>query len=263
MMTLLPCRVSWPVRLLRIAVKPLSLPLFLAPLLVLSVAAFHALLAANPSPERNRPAWMLQAEQLRHKRLTQLGADRWHAAGFRGQGVKIAVLDTGWQGYRDHLGKDLPAIVQARSFRTDGNMETKDQHGILCAEVIHAIAPDAELLFADWDIERPETYLAAVRWARQQGARVANCSIVMPNWSNGEGKGDVHDQLSELLGTGVAPGDLLCFASAGNTTERHWVGTFHDAGGGMGGGLSPPPPPWLATTSGNRVRRITGSRPGA
>ena len=105
----------------------------------------------------------------------------WHAAGCRGQGVKVAVLDTGFRGYRDFLGKALPAKVTARSFRADGNLEARDsQHGILCGEVIHALAPDAELLFANWDGDRPEQFLDAVRWAREQGARVVTCSVITP-----------------------------------------------------------------------------------
>jgi subtilisin family serine protease len=32
-----------------------------------------------------------------------------------------------------------------------------------------------------------------------------------------------------LLGDGKTPGDMLCFASAGNTAERHWVGDYLQA----------------------------------
>src|SRR5437870_1257038 len=46
-------------------------------------------------------------QRIRH--LARLGADRWHTAGHRGRGVKIAILDTGFRGYRDALGKALPA----------------------------------------------------------------------------------------------------------------------------------------------------------
>jgi hypothetical protein len=55
---------------------------------------------------------------------------------------------------------------------------------------------------------------------------------VTPHWSDGEGGGDVHRELARILGPGTAPGDLLCFASAGNTTERHWGGPFRDGGDG-------------------------------
>ena len=166
--------------------------------------------------------------------MAQLGVDRWHAAGYRGQGVKIAILDSGFKGYREHLGKALPAQVTARSFRSDGNLEAKDsQHGILCGEVIHALAPDAELLLANWEAEKPDQFLQAVQWARDQGAKIISCSLIMPSWSDGEGHGPVHATLGRTLGSGHKPGDMLCFASAGNTAMRHWSGTFHDGGNGI------------------------------
>ena len=159
--------------------------------------------------------------------MQRLGADRWHAAGYRGAGVKIAILDSGFRGYRDFLGGILPAKVTVRSFRNDGNLEARDsQHGILCAEVIRAVAPEAELLFANWEPDRPDKFLEAVRWAKQQGAKIISCSLIMPSWSDGEGGGAVDEGLAGLIGEGKAPGDLLCFASAGNTAQRHWSGTF-------------------------------------
>lgn len=165
--------------------------------------------------------------------LDRLGVSQWLNAGHRGRGVKIAILDTGFRGYQSFLGKALPAHVLCRSFRADGNLEERDsQHGILCAEVVHTLAPDAELLFANWDIEKPEQFLAAIKWAREKGCRILSCSVVMPSWSDGAGKGEVHEKLTQLLGNGSHPTDLLCFASAGNTIERHWAGNYHDGGDG-------------------------------
>jgi subtilisin family serine protease len=166
--------------------------------------------------------------------LAESGATRWHAAGYRGQGVKVAVLDTGFRGYRTYLGNALPARVSVRSFRDDGDLEAKDsQHGILCAEVVHALAPDAELLLANWDWNCPEQFLAAVRWARAQGARVVSCSVVMPSWGDGEGGGAAHRELASLLGPGGGAAGAVCFASAGNTAQRHWGGPFRDGGDGF------------------------------
>ncbi len=213
--------------------KHLAHPLLYPLSLVASLAIVFPTPGATPAPQPDRPAWQIQAEQERNALLAQMGADRWQTAGVRGRGVKIAVLDTGFRGYHDFLGKVLPAAVTARSFRTDGNLEFRNsQHGILCGEVIHAIAPDADLLFANWDTEHPDQFLAAARWARQQGARIISCSVVMPSCSDGEGKGEMHDKFAQLLGSGTIPEDMLCFASAGNTTVRHWCGTFHDAGNG-------------------------------
>jgi subtilisin family serine protease len=177
------------------------------------------------------PAWASNRDErlpaARAAHLARLGAPGWNDAGFRGKGVKVLVLDTGFRGYRDHLGKSLPAKVTARSARKDGNLEAKDsQHGILVAEVVHAVAPDAELLLANWEPDDPESFLDAVKWAREQGARVITCSVVMPSWSDGEGNGPVHRRLRELLGDGTGSGDPLFFSCAGNTAQRHWSGTF-------------------------------------
>jgi subtilisin family serine protease len=197
--------------------------------LLLLLPAPGSLLGAggtDPSPDVASSAGPPALQREKH--IAALGASAWYAAGCRGQGVKVAVLDTGFRGYGAFLGKALPAKVAVRSFRADGDLEARDsQHGILCGEVIHAIAPDAELLFANWDGDRPDQFLDAVRWARQQGARVLSCSVIMPTWSDGEGAGPVHEALAKLVGR-----DVLCFASAGNTAQRHWSGTFRDAGDG-------------------------------
>lgn len=166
--------------------------------------------------------------QQRTQHLVRLGLEAWHRQGYRGKGVKVAVLDSGFRGYREHLGKALPKQVQVRSFRTDRNLEARDsQHGILCAEVIHAIAPDAELLFANWEPDRPDSFLDAARWARQQGAKILSCSVIMPSWSDGEGNGPIHEELQRILGE-----EMLFFASAGNIAQRHYAGTFQDDGRG-------------------------------
>jgi subtilisin family serine protease len=221
----------------------------LAPLLLLAVSllGFHsaapsagAELPAKtaPAPEvRDEAAKSIRAPDADPKRPTQfaqLGVDAWHTAGYRGKGVKVAVLDSGFRGYRDQLGKALPDHVTVRSFRRDGNLEAKDsQHGILCGEVVHTLAPGAELLFANWEPDDPEQFLNAVRWARKEGARVITCSVIMPCWSDGEGGGPVHEALRQALGSGDAAGDPLLFASAGNIAQRHWSGTFRDGGDGF------------------------------
>jgi subtilisin family serine protease len=201
----------------------------LAPLL-LALAAYGLLLTTEGAAQEKAesvadPAAARSLEQQRH--LEQLGVKAWHAAGYRAEGMRVAVIDSGFRGYRAALGKVLPAAVTVRSFRVDGNLEARDsQHGILCAEVIHAIAPAAELLLATWEPGRPDQFLQAVRWAKAQGARIISCSCIMPDWSDGEGGGAVHEVLAGLLGDGEGPSDLLFFAAAGNTAERHWTGLF-------------------------------------
>jgi subtilisin family serine protease len=225
---------------------PRGLSSLTAALLTLGLLA-SAFLLPHSGGRLARPSFCLAAEATpdaefvpfdpdpvghRARLMGWMGVRAWHEAGFRGRGLQVAVLDSGFAGYRTQLGKALPAAVKATSFRTDGNLEARDsQHGTLCAEVLHALAPEADLLLANWEPERPESFLAAVRWARREGARVLTCSVIMPSWSDGEGHGPAHAELARALGKGDKPGDALLFASAGNTARRHWSGVFRDAGG--------------------------------
>jgi subtilisin family serine protease len=198
-----------------------------AALLLLALFVPTAFAASIPNPQTQT----LDANPsvLRARLLADMGVPEWRHKGWRGQGVKVAVLDSGFRGYKAALGEALPEQITVHSFRSDGNLEAKDsQHGILCGEVVHAIAPEAQLLFANWDAEQPEQFLEAVRWARREGARIVTCSLIMPSWSDGEGGGTVHKALAEALGK-----DVLFFACAGNTAQRHWGGSFRDGGNGL------------------------------
>src|SRR5262245_37837000 len=115
------------------------------PLLALALVGVLLPVAAS------RPATPAAADpgRARSQLLPRVGADRWHAPGARGRGVKVLVIDSGFRNWRSHLNTALPANVLTRSFRSDAALEARDsQHGVLCGEVIHALAPDAELLFA-------------------------------------------------------------------------------------------------------------------
>ncbi|MGF1583129.1 MAG: S8 family serine peptidase [Gemmataceae bacterium] len=148
-----------------------------------------------------------------------------------GPKIKVAILDSGFRGYRNLLGTALPQKVMTRSFRQDKDLEARQsQHGLLCAEIVHAIAPNAEVLLANWQPDDPDSFLEALKWARREGARILSCSLIMPSWSDGEGGGRVNQTIAKIVGTGQRTQDLLFFVSAGNTAQRHWSGKFHSDG---------------------------------
>jgi subtilisin family serine protease len=164
-----------------------------------------------------------ESELARH--AEKLGVAAWHAAGHRGKGVKVCVLDTDFAGFRDELGVSLPRAVLARSFRSDRDLEQpRTGHGTRAAQVVHALAPGAELLLANWDAASPENFLDAVRWAKGQGAKVITCSVTSAAWGDGEGGGPVHRRLTALLGGGTSAGDPLFLCAAGNMATGHWSG---------------------------------------
>lgn len=171
--------------------------------------------------------WTEETENALSRHREKLGVLGWHAAGYRGKGVKICILDTDFAGYRVELGETLPTRVRVRSFRRDGRLEVPGSgHGLRAAQVIHALAPGAELLLANWDSSSPRYFLDAVRWARDQGARIITCSVTSADWGDGEGGGPVHRQFEQLLGKGTSAEDPLFFCSAGNMVQGHWTGRF-------------------------------------
>jgi subtilisin family serine protease len=196
----------------------------------LLVALGMLLLIRDWRAESSPPA---RAEDALDRHLAELGVKFWHNQNIRGAGIKIAILDSGFRGYRDFLGKTLPEQVAFKSFRRDGNLQGRDSsHGVLCAEVIHSIAPKAEMLFANWEPDDADSFVDAARWCRQQGANIVSCSVVIPAWSDGEGGGTVHQALNRIFGAGKASGDVLAIASAGNLAQRHWGGHYSDDGHG-------------------------------
>jgi subtilisin family serine protease len=213
-------------------------PLFALSGLLSAVAALALAFGTPPNVVRFDPveqadAVIATATASSRSLSTLTGASQWHTGGYRGQGLTVAVLDSGFRGWKQFLGGALPSDVTVKSFRHDGNFEAKDsQHGILCGEVVHALAPDARLIFANWEPDDPQSFLDAVRWARERGARVITTSVISPSWGDGEGGGPVHAALRAILGDGKQAGDVLCFACAGNTAQRTWSGTFTDAGAG-------------------------------
>ena len=73
------------------------------------------------------------------------GAARFHAQGYEGEGVRVAVIDVGFKGLGAAVASgDLPHDVISLDF-TGSGIETEYRHGTACAEIVHEMAPGAEL----------------------------------------------------------------------------------------------------------------------
>ncbi len=153
------------------------------------------------------------------------GAETWHAAGFRGQGIKIGVLDLGFDGYRDLLGNELPEHLTAMSFVYDQEVDSSGEvHGTACAEIVHAMAPDAELYLAYYN--GSEVGMGqAVEWLLEQGVQIISHSatgMVAPM----DGSGSQAQLVDEVFAQGV-----IWVNASGNYAGEHYRAVFTDQDG--------------------------------
>jgi subtilisin family serine protease len=154
-----------------------------------------------------------------------IGADQWHAAGYAGQGIKIGILDQGFDGYRDLLGRELPFSVTVKSFVPGFDVDqTGVSHGAAVAEVIHDVAPEAELYLVYYD--GGDVGMGnAVEWLVQQGMHIISHSaggLAAP--MDGTGRD------AELVKF-AADNGVLWINSAGNNGTQHYGGAYTDTNG--------------------------------
>ncbi len=151
-----------------------------------------------------------------------IGADKWHTAGYTGKGLKIGILDQGFDGYRNLLGRELPSKVTAQSFVPGIEIDqTGVTHGTAVAEVIHDVAPDAELYLAYYD-GGDVSMGNAVEWLLQQGVHIISHSaggLAAP--MDGTGR---DDELVKL----AADNGVLWINSAGNNGTQHYRAAYTD-----------------------------------
>ena len=152
-------------------------------------------------------------------------ASAWHTAGFTGQGVKVGIIDFGFTGYpaRQAAG-DLPATLTAvdncNGWITLPGME----HGAAVAEVVHEMAPNAQLylLCVDTEVQLG----LAKEYAKANGISVLVMSASWFNTSRGDATGTPTSP-SGIVADARANG-ILWVNSIGNRAEQHWTGTYSD-----------------------------------
>jgi len=157
-------------------------------------------------------------------------AQAWQEDDIDGSGVKVGVLDAGFKGYEGLFGSELPPEqrVTARSFRSDGDLACADcsdsgqVHGRAVAEIVHDIAPGAELYLANFNtgVEME----SAVNWMIDNGVDVINTSFGFLTTSCPyEGEGILNSIFERARENGI-----LWVASSGNEGQSHWAGSFRD-----------------------------------
>ena len=167
------------------------------------------------------------------------GVPAWHAAGFKGRGVKIGVIDLSFKGFAGLMGSELPATVNARCYSSVGKFtanlsdcisksspEKSRKHGTAVTEALFDIAPQADYYIAD--TSSYSDLLNTVRWMASQGVDVINVPV---GWGfNGPGDGTTHYSNAPLKSVDAAVnGGIIWINAAGNSARASWYGSFEDS----------------------------------
>ncbi|MFH9339886.1 S8 family serine peptidase [Streptomyces globisporus] len=158
----------------------------------------------------------------------QIGAPDVWSAGYRGDGVKVAVLDTGAdQSHPDLAGR----VTAAEDFSGSGSTADKFGHGTHVASVVggsgvgsgsgstrRGVAPGAWLLvgkvLGDDGFGSSSQVIAGMKWAVEQGADVVNVSL------GSSGASDGTDPMSLALNDLSRRSGALFVVAAGNDGEQ-------------------------------------------
>ena len=157
-------------------------------------------------------------------RLVQV--QRLHQGGVTGKGVKVGILDFGFQRYRDLIeAGEVPRPKAHRAFNDVQRLEANTVHGTGCAEIIADMAPQADLYLAAVDGKEGQIVRAA-RWLAEQGVDIINFS--------GGGHYGPHDgraTLDRLVAHVVERYNVLWVNAAGNEGAAHWTQPARDRNG--------------------------------
>jgi subtilisin family serine protease len=151
-------------------------------------------------------------------------ATAWHAKGFTGKGVKVAVIDGGFAGLAERQAEgELPTNVVTGDY-CGGHLSDASRHGTAVAEIVHEMAPDAQLYLLCVDTE--VDLAVAAQYATSQGVQVVNHSASWFMPTRGDGSGPIGDIVRAARASGI-----LWVNSAGNYADSHWSGTYNDPDG--------------------------------
>ena len=161
------------------------------------------------------------------------GASSYHLFGYDGQNVKVAIIDLGFANLADAVANGiLPSSVVKIDCTgtacepTDYSSES-EMHGTAVAEIVHEMAPEAELYLIkvgdELDLKDAKDYCIA------NGVRVINHSVgwYMANFYDGK----CYFDNPVCSADHAYKSGILWVNSAGNDAQLHYEATFKDTDG--------------------------------
>ncbi|TQM80191.1 subtilase family protein [Saccharothrix saharensis] len=159
------------------------------------------------------------------------GAQGWIADGKRGAGVKVGVIDVGFGDLVEtQTAGELPSGTRLEINNTNCvDASEKTAHGTAVAEIVHDMAPDADLYLAC--IEDTVSFSAAEEWLRGKGVHVITAAVgfLSPTGGRGDGTGPAGSPADVVKRSREA--GILWSVAAGNQARLHFAGKPVDANG--------------------------------
>ena len=183
------------------------------------------LLAHLPANSRARLPWPHQAVATTSQGVALTGASDMQSLGQTGAGLKIGVIDLQFSNYLNSINTgELPANTVFTDYTGTGS--GGGNHGTNVAEIVHDMAPGAQLYLARIGTE---TQLqSAVNDMITEGVKVINHSVAWFGAAFYDGTGPLCDITKSAENAGI-----LWVNAAGNYRNNHYLSTFTDTDGDL------------------------------
>jgi hypothetical protein len=185
----------------------------------------------SPSmPASGNPALLVGTQTTQGVNLTN--ANTWHAAGYDGNGVNLAIFEFGFTGWASRQsGGDLPSggslVLHDFSSNYSFSPDTPGySYGTSCAEIAYDMAPGSTVHLYAFGTEAEfgnamNNYINNV-----SGKKAASLSISWVNAGPYDGTGSINTIVNNAQAAGI-----FLAKSAGNYQKQHWSGTSTQYGG--------------------------------
>lgn len=140
-----------------------------------------------------------------HEISARLGFDRY--TDVEGQRrIKIAILDNGFRGYENELGKSLPRNTKYHAGPVAVDPETEEAHGLVMAQIISGLLEPARGIDYELHLVSAFGYTnfeAAVKTVLRHKIDIVLFSQVWEYGGNGDGKGFINRLVSQATKRGI------------------------------------------------------------
>jgi thermitase len=153
--------------------------------------------------------------------VTASNANVWHADGWTGAGVRVAVLDQ----FRDYVSAQAAGeLPQGGNLNVYGTLDFSSRHGTAVAEIIYDMAPGVQMWLASPNTVTEMAQTIVTLAQPPYNVRIIASSIGFSGIEPGDGTGPI----SNAINTAYNIHGALYVQAAGNARTIHWDGFYRD-----------------------------------